>query len=160
VQVYRSNSLKKKIHFMPAKHTKFEEWIAIQVEADGSVNVYDFRPDGIAFDDIPANVSPASPVLGSLVAAQSLRASEACLNEGRVAPSRPPRWEEAPRPPPESKVRLDADPGSVVAWAMEPRPVKDERPSEDPRVEELNERCAWLEQKLRAAEEELARLRR
>jgi hypothetical protein len=165
VQVYRSNSLKKKIHFTPAKHTKFEEWIAIQVEADGSVNVYDFRPDGVAFDDIPANVSPASPVLGSLVAAQSLRSSEThYLSGGRAltAPSRPPRWEEAPRlAPPDNKVRLDTDTGSVMEWAIEPRPAKDEprSPREDSRVEELNERCAWLEQKLRAAEEELARLR-
>jgi len=59
VQVFRSKTLQKKVHFPPAKHTKFEEWIAIQVDAQGTVTIYDFRPDGIAFDDIPVNVSPA-----------------------------------------------------------------------------------------------------
>jgi hypothetical protein len=89
VQVFRSNTLKKKIHFKPAKHTKFEEWIAIQVEADGSVNVYDFRPDGVAFDDIPAHISPANLDLGRLVAEHQAR----CEHHDREvqAPARSPK---------------------------------------------------------------------
>jgi len=69
VHVFRSSSLTKKLNFKPAKLTKFDEWIAVQVENDGTMTVYDFRPDGVAFADIPADVSPASPDLGRLVEA-------------------------------------------------------------------------------------------
>lgn len=48
--VYRSSSLAKKIFFPPAKHTKFEEWLALQVHGDGTVVLYDFRPGSTAFD--------------------------------------------------------------------------------------------------------------
>jgi len=51
LSVMQSKTLKKKIFFPPAKVTKFEEWIAIQVHRDGSVILYDFRPNCVAFDD-------------------------------------------------------------------------------------------------------------
>jgi len=54
LHVYRSNSLKKRVFFPPAKHTKFEEWLALQVHAGGDVSVYDFRPDGRPFDALLA----------------------------------------------------------------------------------------------------------
>ncbi|CAE7867433.1 unnamed protein product [Symbiodinium microadriaticum] len=53
LSVYRSSSLQKKVSFPPAKHTKFEEWIALQVHNDGTVVVYDFRPSQMAFDELP-----------------------------------------------------------------------------------------------------------
>jgi len=52
LSVYRSSSLQKKIFFPPAKHTKFEEWLALQVHNDGTVVLHDFRPDGIAFNEL------------------------------------------------------------------------------------------------------------
>merc|ERR1719359_2841406 len=57
LSVYRSSSLQKKIFFPPAKHTKFEEWLALQVHNDGTVTLYDFRPNQVAFDELaPDNV--------------------------------------------------------------------------------------------------------
>merc|ERR1719254_438364 len=44
LSVYRSSSLQKKIFFPPARHTKFEEWLALQVHDDGTVIIHDFRP--------------------------------------------------------------------------------------------------------------------
>eukprot|EP00397_Hematodinium_sp_SG-2012_P003324 GEMP01003332.1.p1 GENE.GEMP01003332.1~~GEMP01003332.1.p1 ORF type:complete len:569 (+),score=75.12 GEMP01003332.1:173-1879(+) len=52
LSVYKSKILKKKIFFPPAKVTKFEEWIAIQMALDGSVTLYDFRPNSTSFDDL------------------------------------------------------------------------------------------------------------
>lgn len=52
LSVYRSSSLQKKIFFPPAKHTKFEEWLALQVQNDGTVVLHDFRPNQLAFDEI------------------------------------------------------------------------------------------------------------
>jgi len=52
LSVYRSSSLKKKVFFPPAKHTKFEEWLALQVHNDGTVVVHDFRPNQVAFDEL------------------------------------------------------------------------------------------------------------
>jgi hypothetical protein len=52
LSVYRSSSLQKKIFFPPAKHTKFEEWLALQVHNDGTVVLHDFRPNQIAFDEL------------------------------------------------------------------------------------------------------------
>jgi hypothetical protein len=56
LSVYRSSSLQKKIFFPPAKHTKFEEWLALQVHNDGTVVLHDFRPGLVAFDEIDAEV--------------------------------------------------------------------------------------------------------
>jgi len=53
LSVYRSSSLQKKVFFPPAKHTKFEEWLALQVQNDGTVAIYDFRPNQMAFDELP-----------------------------------------------------------------------------------------------------------
>lgn len=52
MSVYRSNALKKIIHFPPAKLTKFEEWLAVQVSPEGTVTIYDFRPNSLSFDDL------------------------------------------------------------------------------------------------------------
>jgi len=52
LSVYRSSSLQKKAFFPPAKHTKFEEWLALQVHNDGTVVVHDFRPQQMAFDEL------------------------------------------------------------------------------------------------------------
>mmetsp|Transcript_136027 Transcript_136027/g.322327 ORF Transcript_136027/g.322327 Transcript_136027/m.322327 type:complete len:625 (-) Transcript_136027:111-1985(-) len=52
LSVYRSSSLQKKVFFPPAKHTKFEEWLALQVHNDGTVVVHDFRPHQMAFDEL------------------------------------------------------------------------------------------------------------
>lgn len=52
LSVYRSSSLQKKVFFPPAKHTKFEEWLALQVLNDGTVVLHDFRPNLLAFDEI------------------------------------------------------------------------------------------------------------
>eukprot|EP00434_Breviolum_minutum_P024910 symbB.v1.2.022000.t1/scaffold1932.1/size98745/2 len=52
LSVYRSSSLQKKAFFPPAKHTKFEEWLALQVHNDGTVVVHDFRPQQTAFDEL------------------------------------------------------------------------------------------------------------
>jgi len=68
LSVYRSSSLQKKIFFPPAKHTKFEEWLALQVLNDGSVVLHDFRPNLLAFDEIDPD-SP--PTLGDLEAGSS-----------------------------------------------------------------------------------------
>jgi len=52
LSVYRSTSLQKKVFFPPAKHIKFEEWLALQVHNDGSVVLHDFRPQQVAFDEL------------------------------------------------------------------------------------------------------------
>jgi len=53
--VFKSKGLKKKLFFPAAKVTKFEEWLAIQVSLDGTVTLYDFRPNATAFDDLMGN---------------------------------------------------------------------------------------------------------
>jgi len=55
LSVYRSSSLQKKVFFPPAKHTKFEEWLALQVQNDGTVVLHDFRPKQVAFDELVPN---------------------------------------------------------------------------------------------------------
>ncbi|CAK8995968.1 unnamed protein product, partial [Durusdinium trenchii] len=57
LSVYRSCSLQKKAFFPPAKHTKFEEWLALQVHNDGTVVVHDFRPQQMAFDELVSCVT-------------------------------------------------------------------------------------------------------
>ena len=48
--VYQSGTLTKRMFFPPAKQTKFEEWMAIQLTTD-QIKIYDFRPDCLAFED-------------------------------------------------------------------------------------------------------------
>lgn len=63
LSVYRSSSLQKKVFFPPAKHTKFEELLALQVHSDGTVVLHDFRPNQLAFDELPVS-GPVSPTAG------------------------------------------------------------------------------------------------
>ncbi|CAE7461303.1 PRODH [Symbiodinium natans] len=73
LSVYRSSSLQKKVFFPPAKHTKFEEWIALQVKNDGTVVVHDFRPSQVCW-------SSALPVLWSHCPAVAFSAGwHACI---------------------------------------------------------------------------------
>lgn len=60
LSVYRSSSLQKKVFFPPARHTKFEEWLALQVHDDGHVVLHDFRPDQLAFDELPTDRWPGT----------------------------------------------------------------------------------------------------
>jgi len=88
LSVYRSSSLQKKIFFPPAKHTKFEEWLALQVQNDGTVVVHDFRPSGVAFDELPVRVLGAA---GPSVAPKSGgRDSEAKVDSSNGEAARPP----------------------------------------------------------------------
>ncbi|CAD7963554.1 unnamed protein product [Amoebophrya sp. A25] len=51
LQVFDSGSLATRLRLPAAKHTKFEEWTALQVEEESdSLLFYDFRPAGFTFD--------------------------------------------------------------------------------------------------------------
>ncbi|CAD7936445.1 unnamed protein product [Amoebophrya sp. A120] len=49
LSVYCTQTLKKQVFLLPAKHAKFEEWVAIRV-LNSDLLIYDFRPGALSFD--------------------------------------------------------------------------------------------------------------